>query len=146
MESEKQEAEKATESQESFLTKKVGNIEKEKLQAVPILVKDVSVQDQFKKDTGKKVGKMLHLMCKHPDKEELIDMSKILYRKTEKEAVKELGLWYNEDKEGNIQMGSAIDDVLKFFKVDSLTEIEGKTCHTIVESKTSSFLCLKLFN
>ena len=53
--------------------------------------------------------------------------------------------WAVTDKEGDIQMGSAIDDALKFFEVNSLIELEGKTCHTIVESKDSSFLCLKLF-
>lgn len=143
MGSEKNEAEKATESQEGYLDRKVGDIEREKLEAVPITVKSVSVEIQTKKDTGKNVGKMLHLMCKHPGKEELIDMSKILYRKTEEEGVKELGLWYNEDKEGNIQKGSPVAVLMGFCSVAFLRDLEGKELQTKLNKE--GYLSIKAY-
>ena len=38
------------------------------------------------------------------------------------------------------------DDIIVDSEVDSLKDLTGKEIDTIVESKDSSFLCLKLFN
>lgn len=143
MEPENKEADKATESQEDLLNKKVGNIEREKLEALPVVVKGISVQTQKKKDTGKTVGKMLHLLCKHPKKDDLIDMTKILYRKTEEDAVKELGLWYNEDTQKNIQKASPVAVLMDFCSVAYLKDLEDKELET--KQNNDGYLAIKAY-
>lgn len=143
MESDKQEALKAPESQDDLLNKKVGTLEPEKLQAKKITVKDISIQNQTKKDSDKVVGKMVHLMCKHPDKEELLDMTRILYRKNPKASVTDTGLWYNEDKEKNIQKGSPVAILMEYFSVKLLKELEGKELET--EANDAGYLGIKAY-
>ncbi len=143
MEPEQQAELKAPESQEDLLSKKVGDLEIERLAAKNVVVKDISIQDQTKKDTGKVVGKIAHFMCKHPDKEELIDMSKVLYRKTEEGAVKESGLWYGEDKEKNIQKGSALAILMNYRNVTTLKELENQELET--KANEAGFLCFKAY-
>ncbi len=128
----------------SVLNKPVGNIEKESNKLAPSLITIVGIIEQTEKSDGTphKVP-LINFLCKHPDKPEPIQISKI--KLIDGDNVLTKTTWAPLDKEENIQMGSAIDDVLKFFEVNSLTEVEGKECHTVVESKESSFLCLKLF-
>ncbi len=136
---------KNTEESPSVLNKPIGNIEKESNTLAPSLITIVGVQEENKKSDGSdhKVP-LIKFLCKHPDKVEPIQISKIKLINEEKVITKTT--WAPVDKEGNIQMGSAVDDVLNFFEVKFLAEVEGKECHTVVESKDSSFLCLKLFN
>lgn len=139
--------EQNNEESTSVLNKKVGNIEKESNKLSPALITIVGIIEETKKSDGITELKvpLIKFLCKHPDKpDEPIKISKIKLILEDKVITKTT--WAPVDKEGNIQMGSAIDDILKFFKVDSLAEVESKTCHTVVESKESSFLCLKLFN
>lgn len=128
----------------SVLNKKVGNVEKESNVLAPAEITIVGIKEQTKKSNGEshKVP-LIKFLCKHPEKPEPIEISKIKLINEENVITKTT--WAVLDAEGNIQMESAIDDVLKFFEVASLTEVEGKKCHTVVESKDSSFLCLKLF-
>lgn len=143
MEPEKTQQKIEPESQEDFLTKKVGTLEKEKLEALPVVVKDVSVQPLIKKDTKKVAGKMLHIYCKHPKKEEIVDMTKILYRKTEEDAVKELGLWYNEDKEKNIQKGSPVAILMDFVQIEYLADLIDKEIET--KHNAEGYLAIKAY-
>jgi len=129
----------------SLLNKKVGNIEPESKKLPPAEITIVGLNEQTEKSNGESFKlPLINFLCKHPDKEEPIKISKI--KVLPEDTVLTKTTWGVEDKEGNIQKGSALDDVLSFFKVESLIEIEGKKCHTVVESKDSSFLCLKLFN
>ncbi len=131
------------ESQEDLLDKKVGTLEPEKLKPGKIVVKDISIQQQMKKGTDKPVGKIVNFMCKHPDKEDLIKLTKVLFRKDEKESVKESGLWYNEDKENNIQKGSALAVLMSFNNVSTLKELENKELET--ELNEAGYLCFKAY-
>lgn len=143
--------EKNNEESPSVLNKKVGNIEPESKKLIPAQITIVGIIEETEKPDGSKYKlPLIKILCKHPDKEEPIQISKVKVlvgdidsEEGQKSVTKTT--WAVTDKEGNIQMGSAIDDALKFFEVNSLIELEGKTCHTIVESKDSSFLCLKLF-
>ena len=129
----------------SVLDKKVGTIERESNVLEPSQITIVGIKEETKKSDGTphKVS-LIKLLCKHPEKPEPIQISKIKLIVEDKVITK--ASWSPLDDDGNIQMGSAIEDVLKFFEVESLAEVEGKECHTIVESKDSAFLCLKLFN
>lgn len=71
---------------------------------------------------------MAHLMCLHPDHEELIDLSKAWTLRNDK--VTETGLWYNEDKDGNILKNSALACVLRTFNCANLGELVSKSIST----------------
>lgn len=129
----------------SLLNKKVGNIERESNQLAPSQITIVGIKEKTKKSDGKDLKlPLIQFLCKHPDKEEPISISKIKLIVDEKVITKTT--WAVLDEKENIQMGSALDDVLKFLECGCLTDTEGKELHTVVESKDSSFLCLKLFN
>lgn len=140
METENQADLNAPDSQDK-LKKKVGNIEVEKLAAKPVVVKEVEIKIQTKKATGEKVGELVHLHCKHPDSEDLINISKCLYLKDKK--VKESGLWYSEDKEENIQKGSALAGVLTKYEVETPASLKDKTLPT--EATDSGYLAIKSY-
>lgn len=130
----------------SVLAKKVGDIEKVSNKLTPAQVTIVGIVEKTKKSNGDDLKiPMIQFLCKHPDKpDEPISISKVKLIVDEKVITKTT--WEVLDEEENIQMGSALDDVLKFLKCDCLADTEGKQLHTVVESKDSSFLCLKLFN
>ena len=86
---------------------------------------------------------LIKILVKHPDKPEHISISKV--KSLRKDKVICQTLWVQLDKDENIQMESAIDTLLKYFKVDSLTELDGKTIDTVIESEDSNFLCLKAY-
>ena len=90
---------------ENLLDKKIGDKELPKLEAKPVQVQGVKVEPKFKKtDPDKEVGKIVVLICKHPDKEELMEFTQMKILKNDKEKV--VGLWYHLDEDGNLQKGS----------------------------------------
>lgn len=129
----------------SVLNKTVGNTEKESNKLAPSQITIVGIREKTEKSEGvKHKVPLIQFLCKHPDRLDPIAISKI--KVIDEENVLTKTTWADLDKDENIQMGSALDDVLKFFEEDCLADIEGKNVHTVVESKDSSFLCLKLFN
>ncbi len=122
--------------QQDILNTKVGNKEIPKLEAKEIEVHGVKVEEK-----GEKNFEILILMCKHPDKDELIDMSKIKIIDGDKTKV--LTSWVKKDEDGNIQKGSAIDKILKLAKVDMASELTGKVLPTTYQAEDGSYLCLK---
>ena len=84
--------------QEDLLNKKIGDKEIPKLEAKVIQVQGVSIDE-----VGDKKNKIVLLMCKHTDKEELIDFSKIKLLRTDKTKV--VGIWESLDEDENIQKG-----------------------------------------
>lgn len=130
----------ATTNQEDRLKKSVGSIDVERLGAKKITVLSVTIEVQ-KKKTGETVGEIVHFSCKHPDKEDPIDMNKVQYLKDRK--IKESGLWYNEDKDGNIQKGSALAQVLQFYKTKDLVSFVGQELDT--ELNESGYLSIKAY-
>jgi len=129
----------------SVLEKKVGNIEQEKKTLIPARVTIVGIKEKTEKSDGEKHKvPLVQVLCKHPEKPEPIAISKVKVILDDKVITKTL--WAQLDKDGDIQMGSSLDDLLKFLDVDCLADADGKEIDTVVESKNSSFLCLKLFN
>lgn len=122
--------------QQDLLNTKVGTKELPKLEAKDITVLGVKVEEK-----GEKKNPIFVLMCKHPDKPEPIDMTKIKVLRNDKAKV--IGLWVQKDTDGNIQKGSAMDDVLKLAKVETPSELTGTVFSTVYQAEEGSFICLK---
>lgn len=130
--------------------KKVGNIEPKKNTLEAKEVEIIAIQEQTEKpikEGQEKADKMkkplVNVMCKHPDKDELIKISKIKVEDNNKIFAR--SLWVVEDEEGNIQKGSAIDEFLIFMDKDCFADCYNMKIKTIVESEDSPFLCLKAY-
>lgn len=128
--------------EQNILDKKVGNIEQESKTLNESIVTIVGVTEHEKKTRNEPMT-LIKILVKHPDKEEPISISKVKSQRKDKIICQTL--WVQLDNDKNIQMGSAIDTLLKYFKVGSLTELDGKTIDTVIESDDSNFLCLKAY-
>ncbi len=122
--------------QQDILNSTVGDKEIPKLEAKDIEVHGVKVEEK-----GEKKNPLFVLMCKHPDKTELIEMTKIKVLRSDKAKV--IGLWVQKDTDGKIQKGSAMHEVLKLAGVETPSELTGKKLPTIYQAEEGSFLCLK---
>jgi len=132
------------ETTEELLNKKIGNNEEPRSGVEPGKVKIVSVIVKDKDKNGKLMkSKLLQFMVKHPSKEELITLSKVKYIDGDKAIAK--GFWVQTDEENNFYKGSAVDILLSHLKCSTLSETYGKEVDTVVESKDSSYLCLKAY-
>lgn len=124
------------------LDKTVGTKEQKKLEAKDVKVIDISIQDQFKKGEKEPVGKMAVFMCQHPDKTELIKISKVKYFKTE-DKLAESGLWYNEDEDGLIVKGSALAKTISHYSKESLNKFIGTNLKTVPNAE--GYLLIKAY-
>lgn len=114
------------------LTKPIGNIEPERTLLKPAKVKIVNV---FIEDTSK--AKKVVFEVKHPDKEETIKISQVAYLRDK--TVKNTGTWYNLDKEGNLQKGSALVILLESIGAETIIASKDKEVDTILEGDYLSF-------
>jgi len=127
---------------QNILNKKVGNAEQPKNTVSPAIVRIGSVIVKDKDKEGKVMKTpLLQFMVKHPEKDELIVISKVKYIDGDKAVSK--GFWIQLDNEGNFFKGSAVDIVLKKLGCSTLEETYGKDIDTVTESKDSPYLCLK---
>jgi len=125
--------------QHDFLNMKKGNVEKEHLKPKLVTVQGVRVED--KSSESKKVSPLLVLICKHPDRAEPIEFTKIKIMRDDKARV--VGLWVDSDKEGNIQKGSALHILMEILNVNTPNDIVGKQISTVEQAKDSPYLCIK---
>jgi hypothetical protein len=127
-----------------IIKKKVGNVEQPRSTVSPAVVKIASVLLKTKDKNDKEMTTpLVQFMVKHPDKEELITISKVKYIDGDKAVAK--GFWVQTDDDDNFYKGSAIDLILKKLGVETLDETYGKDIDTIEESKDSPYLCLKAY-
>ena len=122
------------------LDKTIGTKESVKLQAGSFAIEAVSVEP-VKKKTGEPVGEKVVLSIKHPDAQDLVALSSAAYLKNK--SVKQSALWYQEDQEHNIPKNSALAEVMKFYKVESLRQFQGKVVQTEIDDK--GYLCIKAY-
>ena len=120
------------------LNKPIGNVELPKLEAKEVEIQGLRLDPKNKKGTETVVGDLLVLICKHPDKDDLIEFTKI-----KGDNLKVHGLWYSEDTENNIQKGSALAEFMSFMKVNVLDKLVGKKVMTVEQSKDVPYLCIK---
>ncbi len=128
------------EETQAKLDKKIGTQELQILKPSKVTVAGVKLDPKTFK--GKEV-EIVVLLCKHPDREETIEISKIKLVKGN--TVKTSGLWWKEDSEGLIQKGSAIAEFLSFCSVETPKQLEGKELDTTTESDTSNYLVIKAY-
>ena len=130
-------------------SKGIGNKEGNKaLVAKPVVVQGKVIEPiKYKADNpdpkkaGKEIGKKLVLLCKHPDREELVRISgmKIIAGKT----VKETTIWVKLDEDGMIEKGSHMALLLDKYGCKTLNELDGKTLLT--EPDEVGYLIIKCY-
>ena len=123
-----------------ILEKGVGNIEMTSLKPAPVVITGMRIDSKEK--NGKHIGNIVKFICKHPEKDELIEIGQVKYLKND--TVKYSGTWINFDEEQNIQKGSAVAILLDFCKVANLKELDGKT-DVQTDMDKNGFLCLKAY-
>lgn len=110
----------------------------------PSMVKIASVEIQTEtKDKKPMKSPLAHFKVKHPDKEELINITKVKYIRNDK--VEVVGLWCNLDEDKNFQKGSAVVAIMEFLKVDNLKATIGNDVELVTQSETDSYLCIKAY-
>lgn len=119
------------------LEKEIGTIEPEMQTLKPEKVKIVEVKIV---EVGDKKNKKVNCLIKHPDREEPVTISSVSYLRDK--AVKTTGLWYNLDKEENIQKGSALAIFLEKTSSKNLKELQGKEADTELDG---NYLCFKAY-
>jgi len=118
----------------------VGNIEPTRLEAKP--VKCISSQIVgVNNSAGKRVGEKVLLMCKHPAKPELLQLSSIKYEKNNRTEFS--ALWFNPDAEGKITKGSALAHFLNFYGCKVIKDIDGKELQTCKDP--NDYLTIKCY-
>lgn len=128
----------------NILNKKTGNNEQPKGTVEPAKVTITSVTIKEKNKEGNKMDTPLaQFFVKHPDKDELLNITKVKFLDGEK--LKVQGFWVQTDAEDNFFKGSAIDRVLKVLGCETLAETYGKEIDTVTESENSPYLCLKAY-
>jgi len=97
----------------------------------------VMQQDRQKVDIGEKVV----LTCKHPDKDETIEISSVSYKKGKE--IKTSGLWFKLDEDGLIPKQSALANFLVFYLFGNLDEMLSREVPTELDEK--GYLCIKSY-
>ena len=117
----------------------VGDQEIERLEAKEVEVMEVKVEPVTKGE--KAIGEKVILISKHPDREDLLQISTVKFIKGDK--IETSGTWFNTDSEGKIQKGTALASLLTFFNVQTLGELVGKKLPTDFDS--GGYLCVKAY-
>lgn len=131
---------------EDIFAKGIGNKEGMKsLQPKPVVVQSIKAEPVIGKtggkNAGKEVGKKLVLISKHPDREEPLNLSSILF--VAGKTIKGSTIWITLDEDGNIQKGSIVAILLEKYQVDTINELVGKTLQTDLDE--NKFLAVKAY-
>jgi hypothetical protein len=134
---------------EDIFTKCVGNKEGTKsLLAKPVVVQGKKAEPVYPKGTKeedkpktKPIGHKLVLICKHPDKQELIKISELIF--VAGKTIKTTTMWIKVDEDGNVEKGSIISYLLEKYQVPNINALEGKTLQT--ELDENKFLAIKAY-
>jgi hypothetical protein len=95
------------------------------------------------KDEKEMKSPLVHVIVKHPDREEPLELSKVKFIKADKVTV--VSLWANVDSDGLIAKSSAVAELLRFMKVNTIDELTGKEIEAVEQSKEDLYLCLKAY-
>lgn len=130
---------------EDIFSKGIGNKAFKSLEAKPVVVQgkiaEVVLGKAGTKNAGKEVGKKLVLICKHPDREEPMKISSMVF--IVGKTIKSSTMWINLDDEGLIQKGSHIAMLLEKYEVPTVNDLESKTLQT--ELDENKFLAIKVY-
>lgn len=103
--------------------------------------KSVNIQKTEVKEVGAKGNKKVVCTCKHPDREETIEISSVEYMISK--VAKSSGLWVNLDSEEKIVKNSALASLLTHKSCANIEALEGQEAETILDD--SGFLCFKAY-
>jgi hypothetical protein len=120
----------------------VGTKENQKLKPAKVKILGVKIQTE-KKDGTELKSPIAHILCKHPDREETLELTKIKYEKNGKLEI--ATLWVNLDEEGKFSKGSALSELLRYTKSDTPEAMTGKEVDTMEQSKEDTYLCIKAY-
>jgi hypothetical protein len=112
------------------------------LKPAKVTITGVRIQTKTKDEKEMK-SPLVHVIVKHPDREEPLELSKVKYIKADKVAV--ASLWANVDSDGLIAKSSAVAELLRFMKVNTIDELTGKEIEAVEQSKEDLYLCLKAY-
>jgi len=117
----------------------VGTKEKQSLTPKPVKVISHKINPVSDRD-GKEVGDKLVLVCKHPEREDPIELSKVTYLKGKQ--VTSSGLWVHQDEDGLIPKNSALATAMNKYGCASIKEFDGKEIQTDIDG---SYLVIKAY-
>lgn len=121
----------------------IGNAEptaSKKLEAKDVVVAEIVVK-QVKGTAGKPDWESLLISVKHPDKAELVSISKA---KVERDGnLKVVSLSLDKDKDGSIAKWSSLALVLKHYGCTRVSELRNKTVKTVIDN--SGYLAIKAY-
>lgn len=109
---------------------KIGNTESITLQAKPVKV--ISIEIRKVEIKGKQNEKLVAI-CKHPDREETIEISQVKYENKGKLVIS--GLWISKDKQGLLIKNSALAILLRSAGCTSTGELMNQSMSTIQDEK-----------
>lgn len=124
---------------EDPLNRGIGTKEIKALEPMAIIVKNVTVELQHNKDQ-KPIGEKVVFECKHPEKEENIKLSRVIYKKDK--ALVASGTWFNEDQDGLIMKNSALAQLMTFYKKQKLADFISSSLETELDD---GYLIIKAY-
>lgn len=127
---------------QDILGTKIGIKETAKLKPSKVMITSVELQTETKEGKTMK-SPLVNILCKHPDQEEPVHITKIKCERNGKLEV--VSLWVNIDDDGAIQKSSALAELLRFAKVETANELVNKEVETIEQSKDEHWLCIKAY-
>lgn len=132
------------ENSSDILNTETGDNERPKGTVSPAKVTIASVVIKEKDKEGKTMTTPLaQFMVKHPEKDDLITISKV--QLIENKKIINKGFWVETDDDKNFYKGSAVSAVLDILGCKTLADTYGKEIDTIEESEDSPYLCLKAY-
>lgn len=119
---------------ENILKLGIGTKESIKLEPKVVVIKMVKTETKTK-------GIIVECLCAHPDREELIKISKVKIELKSKLSVS--GLWVNLDDEEKLVKSSALAKFLVFNNCKTIEELANKTIATVEDE--SGYLVFKAY-
>ena len=92
-------------------------------------------------EVGEKKNKKLSCYVKHPERDELIQISSVRFERNGK--LQSNGLWINFDEDNKIRKGSALAVLMEKLKVKIPEELQGKEISTVEDE--SGYLTFKAY-
>lgn len=117
---------------------KIGE-KKEPIQPGTFIVTGYRVE-KVHNSNGEEIGDKLLIACEHSDAG-VIELSKVSYLKNNK--VSDSGLWVQFDQNSNLPYTSALSNLLRFYKCESVKDLLGKQVTTVLDS--NGYLIVKAY-
>ena len=149
MEQEKQENKEKEENKESIAEETLNlqdlEIGEDKPQIAPktVVVEELEIRKvEFKDKEGKhKESHKLVLKCKHPEVDEVLEITSVKYEVGDK--IKTSGLWIYKDNEGKLPFNSAVSKLVLFKGKRQLADLKGEQLETTTDD--GGYLIVKAY-